>query len=104
MTLHDALFVQDAFCSTRAGGDGLIWRDAFRPDTSGVPQKAARSSCLHREPKRNKVAAFGKLVFVLGGRRLDRTKAAPCGTRIFPREGSSPEGRRRTPFRARLRA
>jgi hypothetical protein len=34
----------DAFCSTRAGGVGLIWRDAFRSDTFGAPQKAARSN------------------------------------------------------------
>jgi len=28
---------ETAFCSARAGGDGLKWRDAFRPDTISGP-------------------------------------------------------------------
>ncbi len=30
-----------AFCSARAGGEGLKWRDAFRPDTSHTPWSGA---------------------------------------------------------------
>jgi len=35
---------------------------------------------LRRDPKRNKIAAFGNFVFVLGGSPLQRARAAPLAT------------------------
>ena len=62
-----------------------MWRDAFRPDTFGAPQKAARSNpfapegrgATHSPPFRGRAWRAGLTA-----------RAAPCGTCIFLREGS----------------
>jgi hypothetical protein len=69
-----------------------MWRDAFRPDTFGVPQKAAWSNpfapkgrgATHSAPFRGRAWRAGLTAL-----------AAPCGTRIFCVRGRYPNGPRR---------